>query len=66
MTRMAWIEAAKRVSEGAREELRCPENDDDFLAVEWLPNPGGVGGEYRLHCPSCGAENWILKRLTAQ
>jgi hypothetical protein len=56
-----WIEAAKRVSNGEREGIRCPENDDDFLQVEWIPTTSGDSGELRLYCPSCKAENFILR-----
>jgi YD repeat-containing protein len=27
--------------------------------VDYVTDPGG--GEHHLHCPTCGAENWVLK-----
>ncbi|RDI59035.1 hypothetical protein [Nocardia pseudobrasiliensis] len=53
-----WIDAAKRVGNGELEGIRCPENGDDFLEVTWIPGPGDTG-EYRLRCPTCGAENFL-------
>jgi hypothetical protein len=32
-----WIEAAKRIADGHRDEILCPQNQDDILLVEWLP-----------------------------
>jgi hypothetical protein len=29
---------------------------------EWIPLPEDGAGEYRLHCPGCDAENFLLKR----
>lgn len=66
MTRSGCIQAARQVTEGVREDLRCPENDDDFLEVEWFPNSASDGGEHRLRCPSCGAESWIRQSRRAQ
>ncbi len=57
-TRMAWIDAAKKVGAGQFDGIRCPENDDDFLEVTWISGPG-KSGEYRLRCPSCGAVNFM-------
>jgi hypothetical protein len=59
MSRVAWIEAARRGEAGDWKEIPCPENDDDFLEVDWFPGPISGSGEYRIRCPSCGAENWI-------
>jgi hypothetical protein len=43
--------------------IRCPENGDANLRVEWIPasknEPDGKG-EYRLWCPGCGAQNYML------
>jgi hypothetical protein len=44
-----------------RDGLRCPENDDGDLIVTWIPDGGG-GGEFKLRCASCGAENYMLVR----
>ena len=59
-----WIEAAKQVGEGEREGILCPQNGDDFLVVEWIPFeiPGYPGGQWWLHCPTCGEENFMLVR----
>lgn len=59
MSRAAWIEAASRVTAGDWKEIPCPENEDDFLEVDWIPGPLSGSGEYHMRCPSCGAENWI-------
>ncbi len=53
-----WTDAAKRISNGQLEEIRCPENVDDFLKVTWIPSPGDTR-EYRLRCPTCEAENFL-------
>ena len=60
--RRRWIDAGKRVLQGEREGILCPENQDGFLQVEWIPMSSGHGGEWRLYCPSCGVENFILQR----
>jgi hypothetical protein len=57
-----WIDAAKQVGEGEREGILCPQNGDDFLAVEWIPFENSTGGEWWLHCPACGAQNFPLVR----
>ena len=62
MSRQAWTSAARRVLAGERGGILCPENEDEFLVVTWLPSPD-QGGEYHLHCPGCGAEVYVLKRL---
>jgi hypothetical protein len=59
MSRSRWIDVALRVEAGERADLRCPENDDDLLEVDWIPGPFSGTGEYRLHCPTCGAQNFI-------
>lgn len=53
-----WIEAAKRVGAGELAGIRCPENCDDFLEIDWIQGPGETG-EYRMRCPSCGAVNFL-------
>lgn len=60
--RAAWIDAAKQVLAGQTTGLRCPVCDNDTLDAEWLPLEDGTGGEYRLRCRTCGAENFVLKR----
>ena len=40
-----WIEAAKRIVDGDRDGILCPQNQDDILLVEWLPFSSGEGGE---------------------
>ena len=59
MSRELWIAAAARVIDGDWNGIRCPENDDDYLDIEWIPGPMSGFGEYRLRCPSCGVENWV-------
>jgi len=61
-SRDAWIAAGVAVARGERSGLRCPENDDDVLDVRWLPGPAAGGaGEWRLRCPTCGAQNFVRK-----
>ncbi len=55
---MTWVEAAKKVGAGQSEDIRCPDNDDDFLEVTWIRGPGEAG-EYRLLCLSCDAVNYM-------
>lgn len=57
-----WVEVAPLVLAG-QTEIRCPIRDDDYLDVRWIPFDGTVGGQFWLRCPSCRAENYILKRL---
>jgi hypothetical protein len=57
-----WGEIAPRVLAG-QTEIRCPIRNDDVLDVTWIPFDGTVGGQFWLRCPSCQAENYILKRL---
>jgi hypothetical protein len=57
--RGAWIELANRVINGDRDDLRCPENDDDFMDVEWITVSNGQAGEYWIHCRSCRAETHV-------
>jgi hypothetical protein len=62
MERAAWIEAAREVLAGRTSGLRCPVCDNDTLEAEWLPFADNRGGEFRLRCHTCGAENFVLKR----
>ena len=61
-TRARWLAAAKAVVEGELVGYRCPQNDDAELLSEWIPFSKGGGGEHRLYCPSCHAENFVLVR----
>jgi hypothetical protein len=61
-TRARWLEVARQVYGGQREGLLCPENQDAFLTVLWVPFRDVVGGEYWLRCPGCGAHNELLVR----
>lgn len=65
MSRTKWIEAAQRAVAGDTVGLRCPENDDGELEVEWIPIEDDIG-EYRLVCPECGSENYVLIRLSGE
>lgn len=60
----AWLEVAKRVANGDRENLSCPVRHDGYLVVRWIPFQVGGGGEYQMRCPECGAENFLLVRDT--
>jgi hypothetical protein len=60
--RARWLDAARRVDDGERENLLCPEHQDGYLEVRWVPAQDGVGGEYWLRCPACGAGNELLVR----
>ncbi len=62
MSRKGWIEVSQRVWAGDRDGLRCPVNDDSTLLVQWIPISDNRG-EYRMYCPSCGAENYLLIKL---
>lgn len=57
-----WGEVAPLVLAG-QDKIRCPIRDDDYLVVTWIPFDGTVGGQFRLTCAGCRAENYILKRL---
>jgi hypothetical protein len=57
-----WIEVMKKFAAGERDNPLCPVNEDCYLKWEWIPAPGTGTGEYRLYCPGCGAQNFILKR----
>lgn len=57
-----WIDVMKKFTAGERDNLRCPVNEDAYLTWEWIPAPSGDAGEYRLYCPGCGAQNFVLKR----
>lgn len=59
--RARWLEAARKVYDGQREGLLCPENQDDYLNVLWMPLPD-AGGEYWLTCPGCGVHHELLVR----
>ena len=68
--RARWIEAGKRVVEAGRrvavngesERIPCPQNQDGYLEIQWVPFENGPGGEYWLRCPLCGAHNEVLIR----
>ena len=51
--RSGWLNAARQLSLSETAKLRCPENQDDVLSVEWVPDEHGKGGEYLVHCPTC-------------
>lgn len=53
MTRMAWIEAAKRVGEGAREELRCPK----MMTTSWKWNG------FRIPAASVASTGCTVRRV---
>jgi DNA-directed RNA polymerase subunit RPC12/RpoP len=61
MERTAWIEVAKQVLAGNTAGLKCPICGHDALDVEWLPFDDGTGGEFRIRCRNCGAQNFVLK-----
>jgi hypothetical protein len=56
-----WIEVLKRFGAGERDNLLCPVNEDCHLKWEWIPAPGTGTSEYRLYCPGCEAQNFVLK-----
>ena len=58
----AWIEVAKRVLAGSTAVLDCPVCGHGTLDVEWLPFGDGTGGDFRIRCPKCSAQNFVLKR----
>jgi hypothetical protein len=62
-SRARWLKAAKRAAMPATGPIRCPENDDADLRIDWIPasqnDPDGRG-EYHLQCPGCGAQNYML------
>lgn len=64
MNRRGWIEAAKRVVEDPEARVQCPNCGYRWLNVEFLPFSEESGGEYRLSCPACGEENFVLVRKT--
>lgn len=39
---------------GKSEGILCPQNEDDFLEMKWIPFSGQAGGEWWLHCPTWG------------
>ena len=60
-----WVSVVIAVGEGRWDGLRCPENDDADMLVEWLPfrppDERGLGrGEFVIHCPACGVRNYML------
>lgn len=61
MNRQAWIEVTKEVLAGKTHDLKCPVCGNSTLDATWLPISTG-GGEFRLLCRACGAENFVLKR----
>lgn len=62
--REAWIEAGRQAVDTGTVNLGCPESADGTLQAEWIPATAGDGheGEYRVWCPVCGAENFVLAR----
>jgi Zn finger protein HypA/HybF involved in hydrogenase expression len=62
--REGWIEAARQAIETGTVEVTCPEHGDAALRVEWIATTTGNGkeGEYRIWCPTCGAQNFALVR----
>jgi hypothetical protein len=62
--RETWIEAARQASDTGTVDVVCPENADGPLQLAWIPASAGDQneGEYRLFCPACGAENFVLLR----
>ena len=60
----AWLEAAKVLAADPRREVRCPENDDGFLAVHdevAVADPTMM--ERYLICPVCGARNVLRMKV---
>ena len=57
-----WIEVAKRVVRGERDGIPCPQNQDEFVQVEWIPFDSEPGGEWRIYCPSCNVQEFVLDR----
>jgi hypothetical protein len=64
MERTAWIEAANEVLAGRTTTMKCPVCGNDTRDAEWLAFADGTGGEFRLTCRTCGAENFVLKRYS--
>ena len=62
--REAWVEAGRQAIEAGTVDVECPENSDGALRLEWIPANAGDGneGEYRIWCPECGAQNFVLVR----
>jgi hypothetical protein len=58
MSRQDWIDASRRVLAGETDHIRCPENDDDFLVIDWIPGRMSAG-EFYLHYPYCDVTNYI-------
>jgi hypothetical protein len=60
--RAAWIEAGRQAVAGGTVDSVCPENGDAALLIEWIPAilNDAAEGEYRLWCPICGAQNFVL------
>ena len=54
------------VIRGEREKIPCPVDGVGTLEVEWIPLGGELGGEFRLFCPDCGAENFVLKQRSSE
>jgi hypothetical protein len=62
--RAAWIEAGRQAVDTGTVNVECPENADAMLQAQWIPRSAGDGkeGEYRVWCPGCGAQNFVLVR----
>ncbi len=60
MSRRGWIDAGIMVTGSPSELIRCPENDDDYLVITWIPSQTPGKGEFHLKCPTCGADNYVL------
>jgi uncharacterized C2H2 Zn-finger protein len=60
--RAGWIQAVKDAVAGQTSSLKCPHCGNHTLDAEWHPFVLDRGGEYRLRCRTCGAENYALKR----
>ena len=61
----AWVELAREVIlKGRVHDLKCPMCGNLTIQTEWIPfaDTSGQDGEYWLHCTTCGAENFVLKR----
>jgi hypothetical protein len=68
--RAGWMHAVEEVAAGRLIGLDCPRCRKPTMDAEWLPfgplNRPIVpqrGGEYRLLCSNCGAENYILSKV---
>jgi hypothetical protein len=62
-----WIEAGKILGANPNAKVRCPENNDDFLATQDsspAENPTHI--ERHMRCSKCGAYNAVLLRTAAK